>query len=241
MKNERVVILALEPLSLLIDRGKYRSAEKISFPSIFGDAYIAAAIEPKRFRLDVRDTLIIPDGGVIKVEPLYEFDEMPNNPTLIPSHYRFAEGGEDIFRYSHVGAFLKLVPTETEELITMDGKATGLFFGDNSTEVLVSLLEQFGRPQLLQDLDGNNLILHPASKPVVNRIGRLLARRGLVSNHVLPFLMDEAQQSNGSSATTFNRWRYMIDHNLIDPQQPMVFLAPGIGSAIVGAIGFVKP
>src|SRR3989344_9453966 len=70
LKDARVVIAALEPLSTLIDRTKYLSPEGLSFPSIFGDAYTAIAFQPKHFHFDVKDTLIVPDGGVIKVQTL---------------------------------------------------------------------------------------------------------------------------------------------------------------------------
>ena len=145
-----------------------------------------------------------------------------------------------MFRYASSGAFLKLLSPGTDELVTMDGKATGMFFGDYSAELLISMLQKNGNNNLLQELDGKNLIMHPASRPVVNRIGRLLSRNKYISGHTLPFLMDEARQSNGSSATTFNRLRYMIEHDLIDPKKQMVWIAPGLGSVIAGAIGSVN-
>jgi hypothetical protein len=241
LADARVVIAALEPLSTLIDRTMYLSPKDLSFPSIFGDAYTALAFHPNRFHLDIKDTLIIPDGGVIKLNTMYDFNEMPSEPQLIPPHYRFAPGGEDIFRYSTRGAFLRMEPTGTETSAAMDGIATGLFFGNNTAEVIENMLETYGNKNLLNTLNGKNIVMHPASKPVVDRIAKLLHRRSYLEVPHIPFLMDDARLSNGSSATTFNRLRYMIDHDLIDPQLPMMWIAPGIGSAIAGAIGSVNP
>lgn len=108
--------------------------------------------------------------------------------------------------------------------------------------MIADLLLENGDINLLRKLNGKNIIMHPASKPVVDRIAKLLRRseHKFLDEPVLPFLMDAAQHSNGSSATTLNRWRYMIENNMIDTRLPMFWIAPGIGSAIAGAIGYIK-
>jgi hypothetical protein len=243
LKDARIVIAALEPLSQLIGRDQFISPSTLSIPSIFGDANTLIAFTPKYFHLNVKETLIQPDAGVIKLNTLYDFDRMPSNPSHIPDHYRFAEGGESIFRYSTGGAFLNIEKPPVGSSITMDGMATGFFFGDKTTGVIVDLLKENGDLNLLKKLNGKNIIMHPASKPVVDRIAKLLWRSTpkYLDTPTLPFLMDRAGYSNGSSATTLNRWRYMIENGLIDTREPMLWIAPGIGSAIAGAIGTITP
>jgi len=108
--------------------------------------------------------------------------------------------------------------------------------------VMAELLNEYGNLNLLKELGNKNVIIHPASKPVVDRIAKLLRRnpQRFLDTPNLPFLMDKAKHSNSSSATTLNRWRYMIENDLIDPRLPMFWIAPGIGSAIAGAIGWIK-
>lgn len=243
LKDARIVIAALEPLSQILDRKQFLSSKTITIPSIFGDANTLMAFTPSRFDLNVKQILIKPDHGVIKVNTLYDFDKMPQDKTSVPSHYKFGPEGKSIFRYSESGAYLKIESPPPGTSITMDGMTTGFFFGDNTTEVISELIKENGDLNLLKRLDGKNVIMHPASKPVVDRIAKLLRRH---ENHYLdspelPFLMDKAGHSNGSSATTLNRWRYMIENNIMDAGLPMLWIAPGIGSAIAGAIGTIRP
>ncbi len=242
-KNARVVIAALEPLSLLLDQNQFLSPQGITFPAIFGDSYTVMAFEPSYFQFDNKQILVQPDGGVIKLHTLYDFDNTPSIPGSIPDHYRFINGGESIFHYSPSGAFLNVQTPKPPHNVFMDGMATGFFFGDQTMGVLADLLKENGNLNLLKELNGKNIVMHAASKPVVDRIAKLL-RRGeykYLDTPELPFLMDLARQSNGSSATTLNRWRYMIENGMIDTDLPMVWIAPGIGSAIAGAIGKIKP
>lgn len=239
LKNARIVIAALEPLSLLIDRSHFLSPTTLSIPSIFGDANTLIAFTPNHFSLNVKQILIKPDHGLIKLNALYNFDNMPSNPH--PKHYRFADDGESIFRYSDGGAYLNIESPGVGASLTMDGMGTAKFFGDETTAVIADLLKENGNPNLLNELNGKNVILHPASKPVVNRIAKLLWREyHYLATPSLPFLMDSAGHSNGSSATTLNRWRYMIEKDMIDTRLPMLWIAPGIGSAIAGAIGYIR-
>lgn len=242
LRDARIIIGALEPLSLLVDRDQFLSPEKVAFPAIFGDANTFLAFDPARFNLENKRIVVQPDGGVIKLHTLYDFDKTISSPGSIPGHYRFEGGGEKIFRYSDQGAFLD-IPVPDHGAVYMNGIETGLFFGNETSRVIRELLHDFGNPGLLKELNGKNLILHPASKPVVDRIGKLLFRGEYkyLSDPSIPFLMDKAQQSNGSSATTLNRWRYMIDNDLLDPSKPMFWIAPGIGSAIAGGIGWINP
>lgn len=240
LKDKRIVIAALEPLSLMIDRSHFLSPDTLPIPSIFGDANTLIAFAPNHFELNVKQILVKPDKGVIKLNTLYNFNDMPSSPH--PEHYRFADDGESIFRYSEGGAYLKIESPGIGASLTMDGMGTARFFGDETTKVIVELLNENDTPNLLRELDGKNVIMHPASKPVVNRIAKLLWRKyNYLERPELPFLMDVAGYSNGSSATTLNRWRYMIEKGMIDTRLPMLWIAPGIGSAIAGAIGYIKP
>ena len=243
MKDSRIVIAALEPLSQLLNRDHLLSPETISIPAIFGDANTLLAFSPKHFHLENKTVLIQPDGGVIKIQSLYDFKNTPSDPTSIPSHYRFQNQGESIFHHSTNGAFLDIPYPVNGSTISMDGMKTGFFFGDQTMAVMAQLLNEYGNLNLLKELGNKNVILHPASKPVVDRIAKLLRRspQRYLDTPELSFLMDKARQSNSSSATTLNRWRYMIQNDLIDPQLPMFWIAPGIGSAIAGAIGWIQP
>lgn len=243
MAKARVVIGSLEPLSLLLDQDQFTKPGSISFPAIFGDANTFMAFTPERFHLQEKQILIQPDGGVIKLVTDYNFEETPSRPESIPDHYHFANGGEHIFHHSADGAYLNIPVPDNGSSVSMDGKATGFFFGDKTTGLIMELLESFGNRDLLKELHGQNLIMHPASKPVVDRIAKLLYRGKYryLDTPQIPFLMDEARHSNGSSATTLNRWRYMIENDMINPDQPLFWIAPGIGSAIAGAIGWVNP
>lgn len=242
LRDARIVIAALEPLSLIIGRSEFISPTTLSIPAIFGDANTLLAFTPNHFQLSVKEILVQPDAGVIKLRTLYDFDKTPSDPAKIPSHYRFLGGGESIFHYSETGAYLKIEAPEAKTSVTMDGIATGLFFGDETTKVIGNLLEENNTPNLLNELNGKNIIMHPASKPVVDRIAKLLWRgkQKFLATPTLPFLMDVAGHSNGSSATTLNRWRYMIEKDMIDTRLPMLWIAPGIGSAIAGAIGYIR-
>ncbi|QQG41834.1 MAG: hypothetical protein HYV90_00780 [Candidatus Woesebacteria bacterium] len=243
LKNTRIVIAALEPLSYVIDKSHFHSPKSISIPAIFGDANTLIAFTPNRFHLDVKQILIQPDHGVIKLNTLYDFGQMPSNPASTPSHYRFGEGGESIFRYSESGAYLKIESPGQGASLSMDGMATGFFFGDQTASVITDLILEHGDTDILRKLNGKNIIMHSASKPVVDRIAKLLRRseHRFLDTPELPFLMDKARQSNGSSATTLNRWQYMIKNNMMDADLPMLWIAPGIGSAIAGAIGTINP
>ncbi len=243
LKDARIVIAALEPLSQVLSPDHFTSPERLAIPSIFGDANTLMAFSPKNFHLENKNILVQPDGGVIKVKTLYDFKKTDSNPATIPPHYSFANGGENIFHHSASGAFLDIPYPTNGSLLSMDGKGTGFFFGDQTAKVITELLKEYGNLNLLKELGNKNVILHPASKPVVDRIAKLLWRnpqKYLETPH-LQFLMDKARESNSSSATTLNRWRYMIQNDLIDPKLPMFWIAPGIGSAIAGAIGWIKP
>ncbi len=242
LQDARVVIGALEPLSWLLNSKQFLSPETIAFPSIFGDANTFMAFEPSRFILDNKKIVIQPDGGVIRVETMYRHDRFASGKSQAPDYYEFQNHGEEIFNYSREGAFLNIPKPDNGSAVSMDGMATGFFFGDKTSQVIMDLLNTYGNKNLLNQLGGKNVLIHPASKPVVDRIAKLLYRNGrYLDKPELPFLMDKARYSNGSSATTINRWRYMIQNNMLDHHQPMLWIAPGIGSAIAGAIGWINP
>lgn len=241
--DARIVIAALEPLSQLCGRDHFTSPEGLVIPSIFGDANTLIAFNPKSYHLENKMVLVQPDGGVIKVKTFYDFENTPSHPKTIPPHYRFINQGETIFKHSNQGAYLNIPCPINGSSVSMDGVKTGFFFGDQTTAVITQLLNEYGNLNLLKQLGNKNVILHPASKPVVDRIAKLLKRspQRYLDTPKLPFHMDKAHQSNSSSATTLNRWRYMIQNDLIDPRLPMFWIAAGVGSAIAGAIGWIKP
>jgi len=242
LKDTRIVIAALEPLSQMLEHNHFLSPESIAIPSIFGDANTLMAFSPKDFQLENKKVVIQPDGGVIKIKTQYDFDKTPSNPKTIPSYYNFLNKGEEILHHDKFGAYLNIPYPSDGSALSMDGKATGFFFGDQTTLVITELLKEYGNLNLLKKLGNKNIILHPASKPVVDRIAKLLWRspQKYLETPSLAFLMDKARESNSSSATTLNRLRYMIQNDLIDVNLPMFWIAPGIGSAIAGGIVWVK-
>ncbi|MEK7525105.1 MAG: hypothetical protein AAB548_01910 [Patescibacteria group bacterium] len=236
LRDARVAIGALEPLSLLIDQSQFVTPGNLAIPSIFTDDNAVILIEPKRILLHHKKIRVQPDGGVIKLRTLYDHTLSSQEQLPIPTHYDFRNGGETIFSYGALGAFLDIQPPDHSSL-SMDGIGTGLFFGDQTSELILEILSELGDPDYLRRLNGRNLIMHPASEPVVNRIAKKLNRAGVLDSRSLPFIMGEIGRSNSSSATTLISWQNQIRMGLVQPNAPFFLVAPGVGSAIVAAAG----
>lgn len=241
LRGARLAIVSLEPLSLIIGKEHMIDSEKMPIPAVFGDDFAVTLIDTAKFQLTGLKTVVLPDHGVIRVNKMYDFKSIPNEPWNIPGHYELKDGASDIFRYSNEGVFLDLFPPDDGKTTYMDGVGTGLHFGDNTSSQIAELLTETGQRNLFEVLGEENLIIHPASRPVVNRIAKKLTKAGLYNAKTLPFYMDAWRRSNSSSATTMVRWQKMIENGLINPQKPLLFVAPGVGSVIVTATANVKP
>jgi hypothetical protein len=235
LTDKRVVIAALEPLSYLIHKQHFSTLEGLPIAAIFGDDYAAVGFTPDNFELMAKEISVQPDGGVIKIRTEYDFDRAGHNPQTIPGHYTFKNGGESIFRHSDKGAFLNILSPQ-EGVPTMNGVETGRFFGDHTARLMLSLLENASRPDLLFELGRENIVMHLASAPVIHRIARELKKAGALPARELPWIMDQIGRSNSSSATILVNWQHLIERGLINPDKPIFLAAPGVGSVIAGAI-----
>lgn len=241
LAQARVAIGALEPLSQTLSRRLFNTLDYLATPSIFGDDYAFAAVDPSRFQLQNLQTLVQPDHGVIKLRTLYDFASFQARPGQIPPHYRFGPGGREIFKYSPYGAILDIEPPGADITVLMNGVETGLFFGNQTSALIIEILKEYGNLNLLRELGSENLIMHPASEPVVNLIAKKLQRAGFLDVRTLPFHMKSIGRSNSSSATTLVSLEHQINLGLINPQKPLLWVAPGIGSVITAGIGWVNP
>ena len=95
-----VAILALEPLSYLMDRRQLTDPATMVMPALFNDGYAALGFNTDSLRVIDAIIRVVPDGGVIKIPTSYDFTGVAHNPDLVPRHYEFEEGGQDILKIS---------------------------------------------------------------------------------------------------------------------------------------------
>ncbi len=237
LRGARIVIGAMEPLSLLVDRSQFTSLETIAIPAIFGDDYAFAAVDLARLKIYHKKIRVQPDGGVIKLRALYDYDHQPETDLPIPDYYDFPNGGRDIFKYNRGGAFLNISDPEGITNASMDGKNTGLFFGDETSDVGIEVLTEMGDLNFIRNLGGHNFVRHPASYPVDRRIIKKFFLAKIIDNRDAPFIMGQIKRSNSSSASILINLQNQIRLGLVRPRAPFFLVAPGIGSAIVAAAG----
>lgn len=240
------MIAALEPLSTLFDERQF-TLENLSLPGIFGEDNIAGGFDPAEFEKLAAQVHVIPDGGVIKLQTEYRFDEQPHDPKSIPEHYRFAPGGQDIFKHSSRGAYMYLQSAPNGMRAYMDGVGTASHFKYATAGDLKEMArDSTPIPQFKTSLDAvmphilsNGLYaMHPASFGVVRGIGLELFKDKLVPHRNLPFPLPDIERSNGSSATTPNIIMDIIINGRFDLKQWWGLIAPGIGSEV--AIGIIR-
>lgn len=234
-KNVRIAIVGLEPLSFLLDKRLY-TPEHIASPAIFGDNYGAFLFNPHDMRLEHAKIVVKDDGGVIRLKTGYRFNTKIHHPDTVPEYYAFDQLNRKIFRYSESGAFLSIRQPESDLLTEMDGLNTGLFFGNETSQLIIQLLQESGHQRLLFSNEVN-VVTHQPSEPVQNNIGKKLRRAGYApTNDALPFRMREFEEPNSSSMTTMSVLYHMMRRGEFNPHQPTLLVAPGIGAVIAGAI-----
>lgn len=234
-KNVRIAIVGLEPLSYLLDKRLY-TPQHIASPAIFGDNYGVFLFNPRDFRLEHAKIIVKDDGGVIRLKTGYRFNTKIHHADTVPPYYEVDRHNRNIFRYSENGAFLNIRQPESDLRTEMDGLGTGLFFGNETSQLIGQLLQESGHPQFLFT-DEVNVVTHQPSEPVQNNIGKKLRRAGFApTNDALPFRMQEFGEPNSSSMTTMSVLYHMLKGHEFDPRHPTLLVAPGIGAVIAGAI-----
>ena len=236
-QKARVVIGAMEPLSLLVERSQFTSLDTIAIPAIFGDDYAFAAVDFDRFRIHHKKIRVQPDGNTIKLKTLYRPDQAAETNSPIPDYYEFLNGGREIFTYGPNGAFVHIDDPVCGQNASIDGPNTGLFFGDETADVGQVLLTEMGDLNFIRNLHGYNFVRHPASKPVDQRIIKRMFLGKLLDTREPDFIMGQIKRSNSSSASIAINLQNRIRLGLIRPQAQFFFAAPGIGSAIAVAAG----
>lgn len=169
LKDKRVVIVAAEPLSALFDNHHF-TAQHVIIPAIFGDDYAALAFRPADYTLIAAKTVVIPDGGIIRLRTWYDLPEHDEERTL--SHYEFAAGGREVTSISRRGTFMRQTEPETDISTSMNGIATAKFFIKHTPPVIAAVLAEAAR----QNIRPRVAIVHQPSQPVVEGIGRVMNR-----------------------------------------------------------------
>src|SRR3990167_5409784 len=121
LKNKRVVICALEPLSQHIAPDQYRTAS-INVPAIFGDDFSAIALNTSDYDLISAETYVKGDGGTIRFNVDYDLNS--SDPSLVPEHYILEEQGKQILFVTNDGIFVTIQPPEGDMPSEMNGYKT---------------------------------------------------------------------------------------------------------------------
>lgn len=237
-RQARIVIGANEPLSWLMHQKHLSTLENLHIPALFSDGNAALAFDSSKFELQKKRVLVKPDGGVIRLTPDYASGDVIHDPTILPSYYHSAETNSQLLHFSNRTRVLEYQgPNDKDLQVSIDGMGTLRFFGSTTASEILALREQV--PNV--PIDGSlNIILHPASEPVLKLISRKLQNSGATEIGELPFRMAEADLANSSSATILNYWLHMILNNQYYPHLPHLWIAPGIGSVTTTAIGNIK-
>lgn len=227
LHGKRTVIVAAEPLSTVVNRNIFKLSH-IGIPAIFGDDFAAIAFDPADFTVAALRSVVIPDGGVIRIRPFYQ--PPPHEPGTVPAHYILEPGAEEVFSSSQAGVFMRYIEPADGIMADMNGPATAKFFIRHTPPVIAWVLGEAARKGIVPE----NVIAHQPSRPVVDGINRALERSGFPQR--ISFLLDVMGRSNSSSATTPVSWQYQAQMDLIDPGKPTLIAAPGIGSIITAAV-----
>ena len=233
--GKRIVIASSEPLSSFIDTRHFQDLSGLMIPAIFGDRYLAAAVNPQAFNPLYRSVNIFDDEGVIKIHTEYDFYSLEHDKTSIPPYYRFGENGQFILKHTPDYAVLSLTTPENNSPASMDGINTAFVFGNNTTDDLMQMAVALNKPDLYRNGGIKNKIIHPASLGVVSRIAKKLKIAGYLDQRELPFTPTQFGDCNTSSASTPTVIQRQIQLGNIDPDYPLIIASPGVGAAIVTA------
>lgn len=231
MKDKRVIVLALEPLSQHVKPSQCSSIDTIPLPAIFGDDYAAIAFNTSDFEVVAPRTHIVYDGAPIKFYADYSLP--PTDEGSIPSHYTFGERGREISSITKNGVLLNIEEPENKMPSSMDGWRTFKFFVPETIAVIKYVVE---RAQA-QGIEVEQAVMHQPSKKVNEGFQRQSKKIDALTGLEIPsFLLGQIERSNSSSGTSLVIWQHLAKEGQIDPNKPLLVCAPGIGSAISAGV-----
>lgn len=227
----RVVIAAVEPLGYLINPQSFKDS------TIFGNGVSAIAFRPDDVELINGKTRIEKDMlGVIRSPKTYDLPSKERQ-LPIPVWYEPVEGEQDVFAVSEEGVFLKLPEPQAEEdprYLIMDGGPTARHFARIVPPTVMGVIRE-GYPRLLGQERIDLCVIHQPSRGVLGlnqrRLEAELRKAGLPRLRI-PWVLDQLEMGNCSSATTFAALAQLARLGEIVPGRPFNVTAFGVGSAV---------
>ena len=230
LKNKRVVICALEPLSQHIAPDQYRTAS-INVPAIFGDDFSAIALNTSDYDLISAETYVKGDGGTIRFNVDYDLNS--SDPSLVPEHYILEEQGKQILFVTNDGIFVTIQPPEGDMPSEMNGYKTFKFFIPHTCNVLERVVKKASE----MGVNPTQVIMHQPSQKVNEGIQNKAGKSPVLKNLQIPdFVLGKIGRSNSSSATILVVMQCLIKEKMLDPSKPFVFVSLGIGGVITAAV-----
>ncbi len=231
MKDKRIIVLALEPLSQHVKLSQCSSKDTIALPAIFGDDFAAIAFNTSDFEVVAPRTHIVYDGAPIKFHADYTLP--PTDEGSIPQHYTFGNDGRKISSITKNGVLLNIEEPENGMSSSMDGWKTFKFFVPETITVIKDVVE---RAQA-QGINVEQAVMHQPSKKVNEGFQRQAEKIDTLKGLQVPdFLLGEIERSNSSSGTSLVIWQHLAKEGRLDPNKPLLVCAPGIGSAISAGV-----
>lgn len=235
MKDKRVIVLALEPLSQHVKPSQCSSKDTIALPAIFGDDFVAIALNTSDFDVVAPRTHIVYDGAPIKFHADYTLP--PTDESSIPQHYTFGKDGREISSITKNGVLLNIEEPENGMPSSMDGFKTFKFFVPETITVIKDVVERAHA----QGIKVEQAVMHQPSKKVNEGFQRQAGKIDTLKDLRIPdFLLGEIERSNSSSGTSLVIWQHLAREGKLDPKKPFLVCAPGIGSAISAGVIVTK-
>lgn len=232
MKGKRVIVCALEPLSQHVKLSQCTLEDSaLSLPAIFGDDFAAIAFDTADYEIIAPKTHIVFDGAPIRFYQDYNLS--PTNPNSIPPHYTFGEGGRQISSISENGVLLAIQRPENNMPSAMDGYKTFKFFVPET----MAIIEDVIKKAHAEGIHVRQAIMHQPSKKVNEGFQRQVKRTDTLRDLMIPdFKLGEIGRPNSSSATSLVIWQHLAKEGEVNPNEPILICAPGIGSAISAGV-----
>ncbi len=232
MKDKRVIVLALEPLSQHVKPSQCGSKDTIPLPAIFGDDFATIGFNTDDFEVVGPRTHIIDDGAHIRFDADYSL--LPTDETSIPKHYTFGERGREISSITPNRVLLAIQKPENGMPSSMYGRGVYNFFVPETIRVLEDVVERAKR----QGINVRQAVMHQPSLKVNQGLKRRATEKhpNLAGLDIPDFLLGQIKRSNSSSATSLVVWQHLAKEGKLDPNQPLLVCAPGIGSAISAGV-----
>lgn len=223
----RIMITSSEPLDAL--NIGIKTPQDLLFPSIFSNCHTAMAVDLSRLKLRRARIKAKADNGVIKFPTFYQPAELPTHNFPMPDYCT----DEDTILYYNDEQRSVRISSPENNVPHMDGAQTGLFFSRETPPVIEEVLCEFSDSDIEVPLC--NMVVHTPSQPVLRHISKNLARRSLLErDQQLRFNMADA--GNSSSATTICSFARAINDQEINPEEPLLIAAPGVGATIAAGV-----